>query len=224
MATGTKKKREKVQGTEFLEIRPKKSQVQKEQEASSENGEKITDEDQVVPVKEEKPEPPPPPPDAKKFCSKGNHWVEITEFAKRAASPDGLQTVCKTCMKVYQQQYTAARQAQRAANPRPRTNGVSIPGIPNAHTPVQLILVDNTGMTDEEFEEKSASQGHKCAICKKRKHRALDFDPLTGKRRGLLCIQCNIAVAMVSYNRKIAIRLAKYLRVWEEDEAIEHGG
>lgn len=33
----------------------------------------------------------------KKFCPRKNHWVPVTDFHFRSASPDGLQCYCKNC-------------------------------------------------------------------------------------------------------------------------------
>jgi hypothetical protein len=38
-----------------------------------------------------------------KVCSKCNIEQELGEFYKRLKSPDGLQCVCKTCLKEYQE-------------------------------------------------------------------------------------------------------------------------
>jgi len=68
-------------------------------------------------------------------------------------------------------------------------------------------------MTVEEYDERLASQGAKCAICSIKPEYALhvDHDHRTGYVRGLLCIGCN-RILTAGWDNPNVLRLAiKYL-------------
>ena len=55
-----------------------------------------------------------------------------------------------------------------------------------------------------------------CAICKKTarngKRLEVDHDHVTGKVRGLLCRNCNVAVGLVLNDLKIAEKMIEYIK------------
>lgn len=55
-----------------------------------------------------------------KFCRKCEAIKPITEFCKRAESPDGLQSHCKACSLEYRR--TSSRRKKRAKERQPGTN------------------------------------------------------------------------------------------------------
>lgn len=68
------------------------------------------------------------------------------------------------------------------------------------------------GITLEEYDEKLAEQGGVCAICAREPRPGIslhvDHSHTTGKLRGLLCFQCNVAIGLVreDHDRLDAIR------------------
>ncbi|OPZ66024.1 MAG: Recombination endonuclease VII [Firmicutes bacterium ADurb.Bin506] len=76
------------------------------------------------------------------------------------------------------------------------------------------------GITSAQFEEMTARQGGRCAICRGfptpgrwssdyRLH--VDHDHSTGAIRGLLCYRCNAAIGFVRDDPKIARNVVEYL-------------
>ena len=62
-------------------------------------------------------------------------------------------------------------------------------------------------------------QNNLCAICKspeKHKRFALDHNHVTGKVRGLLCQQCNMAIGLLKDDPKIVRAAAEYIQKKEE--------
>lgn len=77
------------------------------------------------------------------------------------------------------------------------------------------------GILKKEYEDMSEKQGHKCAICKlpeksmrngKIKRLAVDHDHVTGKIRGLLCGDCNIALGKLKDSIQSLENAIEYLR------------
>lgn len=67
------------------------------------------------------------------------------------------------------------------------------------------------GITQEEFEARSAAQGGLCAICKKLKRLVVDHDHATGRIRGLLCTPCNAALGIFGDGKELLKVALQYL-------------
>lgn len=74
------------------------------------------------------------------------------------------------------------------------------------------------GLTWEQYQSLILAQDNKCEICLKppfgKRSKAklhLDHCHTTGKRRGLICGQCNTALGMVNDSRDILLRMISYL-------------
>lgn len=57
-----------------------------------------------------------------------------------------------------------------------------------------------------------AKQNGVCAVCREVPPTNVDHDHKTGRKRGLLCWPCNVAVGQLKDDPDRAIRLAQYLR------------
>lgn len=73
------------------------------------------------------------------------------------------------------------------------------------------------GLTIEQFDEMSAKQGGRCAVCGSppRNGKAnldVDHDHKTGKVRGLLCDVCNRAIGLLGDDAESLARAAQYLK------------
>jgi uncharacterized Zn ribbon protein len=78
------------------------------------------------------------------------------------------------------------------------------------------------GITQKEYDELYQAQNGRCAVCGrehsgaiqsgKRKRMYIDHDHTTGKVRGLLCSNCNIALGFVHDDPELLTKLAEYLR------------
>lgn len=70
------------------------------------------------------------------------------------------------------------------------------------------------GISKEEFSEMLLNQGGVCAICKgdnSGKTLRVDHNHVTGKIRGLLCSNCNVALGMTKEDRNILEEMIDYL-------------
>ena len=72
------------------------------------------------------------------------------------------------------------------------------------------------GLTLEDFDEMLASQGGGCAICGKPDPDNVDHDHVTGRVRGILCWNCNIAIGQLEDDSDRARAMAEYLHTDDE--------
>lgn len=85
-----------------------------------------------------------------------------------------------------------------------------------------LRLLRQYNISLEEYEFALQQQNFSCLACKthqsncKRKTLMIDHCHTTGKFRGLLCHNCNVALGMVKENVDILLNLIKYLKGEEE--------
>jgi hypothetical protein len=127
-------------------------------------------------------------------------------YADRKAR-DGRRPDCKTCN-------LARRRAKYHENPRPyidrvlkwqRENPERVKANMERFTASGKRKASNRkshlkrkyGLTLEAFDELLASQGGGCAICGKPDADNVDHDHVTGRVRGILCFNCNIAIGQV---------------------------
>ena len=71
------------------------------------------------------------------------------------------------------------------------------------------------GITTIEFAGLVMAQGGRCAICREApagKELAIDHDHATGKVRGLLCANCNLALGLLHDDPKLMLSAVEYLR------------
>jgi len=77
------------------------------------------------------------------------------------------------------------------------------------------------GLTLEDYEKMSDSQGGLCAICCKPetatqlgvlKRLSVDHDHKTGKVRALLCMKCNLAIGYADDNIELMEKAIQYIR------------
>jgi len=82
-------------------------------------------------------------------------------------------------------------------------------------------LKRNYGLTLEDYEHMLAEQGGACAICHDTPNGRwtklnIDHCHITGKVRGLLCVNCNRALGYLKDDPSRAIRCAEYLQISKE--------
>lgn len=78
-------------------------------------------------------------------------------------------------------------------------------------------LLRQYGITLEKYRNMLDFQKGKCIICGKtpaenKKELAVDHDHKTGKIRGLLCNNCNVAVGFLQDNHELALKIHSYLK------------
>jgi hypothetical protein len=136
-----------------------------------------------------------------KHCYVCNEWKEENNFCKDKQRRDGLNPVCKLCVK---KDHKARYNAQEKRD-------------------YQLRYLYN--ITQEDWNILFEKQNGCCAICGK--HQSilsqtlhLDHNHINGKTRGLLCFDCNTKLGKVEKGIYIRVRdfqqrALSYLRIYE---------
>ena len=132
-----------------------------------------------------------------KTCTNCGVTKDITEFYKRGGkqSPDSRKNHCKQC--------DIARVRKRHQDNPERTKNNDLKRL--------------YGITLNEYNEMLEEQDHKCATCSttdpggKHGKFMVDHDHKTGKVRGLLCKNCNIALGLVNDDTDLIQKMINYL-------------
>ena len=127
-----------------------------------------------------------------KTCSHCKIKQEVSNFVKNKSTKDGIASWCKRCnsnaliswaMRGGKEKKKVYEQDRHNADPSKRK---------------EKALKANYGITLEDYNVMWAAQDECCAICKTQKTKGrgfhVDHDHATGKVRGILCNQCNLAL------------------------------
>ena len=79
------------------------------------------------------------------------------------------------------------------------------------------------GLTLEDFDAMLASQGGGCAICGRTDADNVDHDHVTGRVRGILCFNCNVAIGHVANDEDRMAAAIGYLARDDELTALVRG-
>lgn len=97
----------------------------------------------------------------------------------------------------------------------------SKPGVKEALAPKkrELNLMSKYGITLEEYDRMFTAQDGVCAVCRRedrrRKNLSVDHDHVSGRVRGLLCMDCNVALGLLEDDHGRIVRLAAYMSSME---------
>lgn len=153
--------------------------------------------------------------DAKKYCHQCDDWLPRCAFNKDRRSPDGRHFECGKCAKrrrdaceaANPEKYKQTKIEWRKANPGyDRDN--------HLRTKFKITSVDYARLLEQ--------QNGVCAVCERpetKKHRlgkvqllSVDHDHKTGKVRGLVCADCNLALGHTDDSITRLKRLISYLK------------
>jgi CRISPR/Cas system-associated protein Cas10 (large subunit of type III CRISPR-Cas system) len=151
-------------------------------------------------------------------------------FHKRSESFDGLAFTCKACVAVYGQERTRKETEERRAQAVPGS-ATYARWLAREHPEIyaQKLRQDRRrktlkryGISLEHYDQLFEKQGGLCAICENPERRVsrsgevkplvVDHDHETGRVRGLLCHDCNIALGLIEDNPEIAKAMVRYLK------------
>ena len=145
-----------------------------------------------------------------KTCKECQEPKPLSEFHKRAAEPDGLNTRCKPCAR-------ARLNGYRKANPEGTRRLYN-----KAHDRIRRDDPDYRyrwayGMDRGEYDALVEKQDGKCGICGvtenlNRNRWCVDHDHSTGKVRGLLCVKCNTGIGNLGDTLEAVEKAVKYLK------------
>lgn len=134
-----------------------------------------------------------------KTCTKCHRTKNVVHFGVRKASPDGLMAKCKTCVSKANAEYKKKKpEAQRTSHLKIKYN-----------------------LTPEEYLQLDTLQEGKCLICGRHKsdfgiELAVDHNHVTGKTRGLLCINCNNGLGKFHDDPNLLDKASEYLRRYDD--------
>lgn len=130
-----------------------------------------------------------------KFCRDCNVNKDVSEYHRHRATKDRLQVICKACMAIRNKAWKARNPQKLAEYERNR------PRKP-AHIRRDEQLRREYGISQIEYDQLVDRQCGRCAICQetptptngKRVALVVDHCHETGRIRGLLCTNCNVAI------------------------------
>lgn len=143
-----------------------------------------------------------------KFCTKCLEIKPKSEFYRNSRAKDGLQWTCRPCTNAVNDHWakTHEHDAKRIASGAAR----------RAHVKRKY------GLSREEYERRVDEAGGLCEVCKQPERQTrgtdgkvwelcVDHDHMTGEVRGLLCHDCNSAIARCRDDSARLRALADYL-------------
>lgn len=153
-----------------------------------------------------------------KTCTKCNLTKSINSFSKDKKKSDGFCSQCKDCQNGDKKRNNEARKKYY------QRNKASILGELRQKYKADPVAAKNRdlkktyGIDIDQYNAMLQFQNGSCAICKKhsstfKKSLAVDHCHVSGKIRGLLCINCNRAVGNLKDSIDLAKSLISYLEV-----------
>ena len=145
----------------------------------------------------------------------------LADFYRASGARDGYRSDCKSCnlaarrAKYIEDPRKHIERAQRwqRANPdryRAKLQNYAVSGKKKI-SDRKSHLKRKYGLTLEAFDELLASQGGGCAICGKADVDNFDHDHESGRVRGILCWNCNVAIGQLEDDPDRAMALVTYL-------------
>lgn len=139
-----------------------------------------------------------------RLCRECKKTLPSSDFYKLRRSEDGLAYSCKGCSSCRSKTWRSNQSDYRHERYKSRRREAASRGLKLRY-----------GIDIVQYEQLLSSQLGRCAICKNEPtaSRRLDVDHnhSTGKVRGLLCINCNLALGHLDDNAELAVQTALYL-------------
>lgn len=149
-----------------------------------------------------------------KKCPRCGEVKPLTDFGTNRTTKDGLSYWCGDCKRSYGREYYAKHPKLNRASPQDRRRNS---------------LLNNYGITPEQWDWLLAGQNDQCAICGDeilpiatyqqsagRKAAVTDHCHETGEVRGLLCSPCNTGLGAFRDDPSIVISAYAYLNSFRE--------
>ena len=150
--------------------------------------------------------------DGKRQCSKCDGIFPVIEFNYCGTKPKGIKAQCRRCENAQNKLYRIAnreRIAKNAAEIYKARKGVDDRALNEKR------LIRWYGIKWADYEKMAQLQNWVCAICgsppSDKKRLSVDHCHATGKVRGLLCHNCNIAIGLLKDDPNRFIKASEYL-------------
>lgn len=144
-----------------------------------------------------------------KTCSKCGELKPKSEFYKDSKNKDGYQGHCKKCRNEKIAQYKSGKRAQELRSRYRKSDAYK-------DACLNSTLKKRYGITSAQYAEMLQEQGGMCAICGNpdalQRRLAVDHCHVTGKVRGLLCTECNLALGKFKDSQAVLSNAIKYLK------------
>ena len=160
-------------------------------------------------------------PNLLKKCTKCGEMRDETEFHFNGQHySDGIKrrrTDCVYCARKIRREYFKNPDKKTQINKRRRRNYQTDGGARKERNR-RNALMQNYGITVEQYDEIRMSQNYCCAICKIHETKAtrqklyVDHSHITGQNRGLLCATCNSAIGLLKENVETIGNAILYLK------------
>ena len=149
-----------------------------------------------------------------KECSKCKQTLpaNLDYFSKNKRGKDNLHSICKECRnKQRREAYNQNKEHYNTKNLEYYYNNKEKWVLSNRKSCYKR----KYNITIEQYNKILLEQNNKCKICgteNKEKYFHIDHNHKTGKIRGLLCCNCNLALGFIKDNSFILIKAINYLR------------
>lgn len=148
----------------------------------------------------------------KKFCKKCQIEKPVSDFGRNKKEKDGLSFYCKRCNCDHNRESRIKNGWEPKPNGRPKSD---IPYPERRSSYKRLSNLKRFGLTEDSYKLMLDRQNNSCAICKKifipTSKAYIDHCHLSGRVRGILCMNCNIALGHVNDNVTIIQKMIDYL-------------
>ena len=171
-----------------------------------------------------------------KRCVRCGILKPLSEFNIHNRERGYYRNLCKECQNEWAREYNKTEQAQLTREEWNKKNQDKIEAYRDFYKndPVQKAkrkkyhrkkrLMENFGITVEEYDNMLASQGGKCAICGtdkpysngRIKNFLVDHCHETGQIRGLLCHNCNVGLGNFKDDSRILFKALTYLELFNK--------
>ena len=146
-----------------------------------------------------------------KVCKKCSIEQPISSFCKKRDRVDGYNTICKSCVSLWQQVHYNKPGIKQKRIKRQSSDEYQL-------YIRKFRLKTQYGLSLEQYQAMLTSQDDCCAICKTTvpggrysKYFAVDHDHKTKKVRELLCGRCNTVLGHANDNQQLLQQMIEYL-------------
>ena len=141
--------------------------------------------------------------DTHKHCSKCGEFKSLDAFPPQAVGLLGRQAQCRECINARARDWNKSPERREYFRLRARRPDVQVQ---QRYTQARRLFGDDGVAVQQRIEA-----GEGCEVCGGMLMRAKDHDHDTGKVRGLLCRNCNVALGLVEDDVDRLMALAAYL-------------